>query len=250
MAITVSTQSTGNSIAGATVACSFPTATVAGSLIVVGVCERTTAGTAGTVADGPGNTYTKITEKLINNSTANGVAAMYYAYNTAQISTLQKITYTKTQSGVATAVQIVTFTGASTATDPLDTGVTNATFAATSKPSIVCGNPATSGEIHVGLIGILGSAGTFTEAGLWSAIPNEAATGTATTDARADGGNRLNSSTNPFTWSPSFTNAVAWAGIVTAFKPPGAATGKVFYQNSMSGLYAGGPHFSDPFDRM
>jgi len=220
MAIAVTNIGTNNNNSGSTLAISAVTVP-AGSLIVVCVTDRSATAPGGSVSDGGTNTYASAASKNLNNSTSNGFGAIFYAYNSGALSGAT-LTYTKTGS-VNCSMSAFYATGILSVSDPLDTGVT-ATSAGNgtgASGTVTSGAPAASGALFLGMIARAGNTATFTQdTGVaWATPPVEAKSGTASGDARTNGGTFVNTGTSALTYAPSYSgSSLNWAALIVAFK--------------------------------
>ena len=224
---------------GATLAMTVNATVAIGSLVVVSVMELNTTGTAGTLADSAGNSYTKANDASPAATNSNGRASVFYCLKTTGTLTggSSTITYTRVTSAVATGICAISSTYAGTiildknATPTTGTGTTNLTISATG----------TSGtELYVGAGGIKSAgAGIFTQGTGFSNGPDYENAGGGTCGSM--GGNKTGSGAQ--TWAPTLSVSRSWAMFLLVFQEQ---TGRLFRVPDMDGIGVGGPFFADP----
>lgn len=194
-----------------------------GSLIVVCIQDTTVGAATGSVADTAGNTYTLIASKSPNNSSTNGAAQMFYAWNSSALSSGNSITYTGTDASRSKSISAFYATGIQTSSDPLDTAVTVTGSSAVASPSaLVSGTPAVAGELFVACLGRNNPTGAVfsqdTTHG-WATPPNAASEGSGSPHSGINGGSQVNAGTSTISWQPTFNTGANSGSIVAGFKP-------------------------------
>jgi hypothetical protein len=187
-----------------------------GSLIVVVVAEFNFTSTLGSVSDGL-NTYSLAASQSPNNSAANGVFGVFYAFNAGGLSS-GTITYTRNASGVDAYVSAFYATNVA-ASSPIDANVTKTGFGAVNSPTLTSGTPGQAGELFVAAMTFLGAGGIgFTQdtTNGWAAPP--AATSVFDNQMVA-GGSQVNAGTGTKTFHPTTTGtSPATASVILGFK--------------------------------
>jgi hypothetical protein len=176
MSIAVTNIGTAQNTAGASLTLGSVTVP-AGSLIVVGVNEKSSTSNATGISDTAGNFYQfGIAIGNNNNSTTNGYSVFYYCYNSIAMSG-GTITYTKGSSGSAVALAAFYATGVTRTSACYDTSFRIGSRALGSAPAVASnGAPKQGGSLVVAILGFNGtSSDTLTQDagnGTWAAPPN------------------------------------------------------------------------------
>lgn len=198
-----------NGASGTTLALTGNT-TPSGALLVVIVVEGTAA-SAGTLADGAGNTYSIASSVAV--PSAAGFATVFYCANASAL-TNQSITYTRQGSGHTCSLEASYITGIATAT-PLDATTTNSATGTSTSPSVTSGTPTQNGEF------LFAAALTVSNAGTLSAVSSSFVA--STNGSSSSGGYQAAFGNDcaglaPSTFSCTITNSVGWAAFVVGFK--------------------------------
>src|SRR5258707_7411911 len=219
MAWTVTDQGSNSNTTGATLARAVTATIVVGSLIVVGVTERSNASSGGSMTDDAGNTYTAVAATAMNNVSTNGFAQFFYSITTVQLNAAANVTYTKQTSGGRCCLAVGSATN--TGTLSLDTSVTATAFGNSSTPSVTSGTPSVSGELFWGWAGG-GNKNTLTADAVngWTSPPlASVSSGTGTSDAQGVGGEQTNAGTGTKIHAPTIPGGTeVWADLIIGFK--------------------------------
>lgn len=205
----------------------------AGSVIIVTVLEWFTpsypVSSMGTLADNGAtpNTYYPGTPQSPSGSTGNGIANVYYAYNSEALSAGKEITYTYARTGNDCLISAMYATGLKVSTDPLDAAVTALQTGASNTPSIASGAPSVSGDLFIAVLvsSYLYSA-TITQdsADGWEAPPTAASAHDIFNEyfpyGNIFGGSQVNAGLDALTFSPgvSTSGALDYAAWVLGFQ--------------------------------
>lgn len=164
MAISVTSIGTSlsTSTAGTTKAITLGASVPSGSLIVVGVNERTSGsytGTYGSIADTASNTYTRITQSSATTSGSSMIHSVWFVKNSTALSSSNTITYTASVSAFLN-VGAIYATGIDT-TNPLDTTTcatssSPLTSSSTTSVTVTSGTPTVAGELIVYFVSFRG----------------------------------------------------------------------------------------------
>lgn len=194
----------------------------ANNLVVVFVMDNVNGGATGSVSDTQSNSYTLLSSKNPNGSTANGVVQIFYSVITHPLSGSDNIKYTTASGSSSLAESAFYATGIVTAS-PVDTGVT-ATFAGSSSTASGTANaPAGSGELFVGAVGspFGGSGVSITVTGAFTNSP--APVSVQRSGASTGGGYNVAGASAP-AFSATLGSSALWGLIVSAFKPAAVTT--------------------------
>lgn len=217
---------TNTNTTGATIAVTVGAAGVpAGSLIVVGVTEKSTTGVNGTLADTATNTWNTSQSGNLAATAADGRGMVFFAFNSKALSNGNTITYTKNTSGSVCAISACYFgPDVIVVANPEDTAARASATGTTGTITVTSGAPAHPNGLFVGVLCDSGSTtaggnATFTQAASpWATPPNEANSG-GSGNARVNGGWLLGSGTTTQTYNPSLSStAQQWALFITAFQ--------------------------------
>ena len=184
----------------------------AGALIVVRVVERNATGAVGTISDGT-NTYTVAASDLLNGSAALGSVSLFYVKAASALSGAT-ITYSKAVSGSKSALTAFYATGIDTA-NPLRNTSSFYISSDTNPSSNVTDG---IGDLVVGHDGCEGTGGTWGNMAGWTTDTAEVKTGTATSDARVNGGYIVSGSGTSRTWSPTYSTGGVGTQLLASFK--------------------------------
>jgi hypothetical protein len=202
----------------------------AGSLIVVGCADSSSATTLMACTDTAGNTYQR-NSQLLNGNTALGYETSYFAWNTAALVNGNTITVTLGQTGKNAAVSAFYCTGALTSATPLEFNtVPNAGSSTT--PTVGPSNvPAANGNLFVYFVGTDGtSADTFTQDSInaaWTNFPVRAGIAGAGGPTIA-GGAFIQSTAAALSAAPVLGTSRDWGIIIRSFKAGPPANGNFF----------------------
>lgn len=222
MAISVTTLGSTGNTSGTTLTLAVSPAVPQGSLIVVGVTEKSTISALGTLSDGTANSYTVVVSTNLNSSPTNGIAGIFYAYNCAALTSTMTFTYTKAVSGSRVAMSPLYATGIEVNFSPLDSGASAKQAGSGTSPTVTSNAPTQSGELFVGYVATLDGTTTLTEDstkghGVWATPPDAQKSGTTAQDVNSIGGYQVSNSTSALTYSPSNSGAKSYAAFVVAF---------------------------------
>jgi len=227
MAIAVTNIGTGAAIALGVSAAVGAGGVPAGTLIVVCVQDTTVGAATGSVADTAGNTYTLITSKSPNNSTTNGAAQMFYAWNSLALSSGDSITYTGTDATRSKSISAAYATGIQASSDPLIAASVNTATGTSQTLSVTSGSPGVAGALFVAFVGRNNpTSATFTQdtADGWSNPPNDAHEGSGSPHSAVNCGSQVNAANSTLTFAPGWNTTCNQAQLIAAFTPSSGGT--------------------------
>lgn len=182
-----------------------------GALIVVSILDNGSSTPGGSVSDTALNTYTAATG---TGAAGLGSIRIFFAFNVSALVSGNTITYTKINGASGSLGSAFYATGIKTSATPLDSGASAGATGTSTTPSVTSNAAATTGELFVGWVGLLGTP-TFTQPSGWSSPPSAIAGFTLS----AQGGNLINAGSTAQTYNPTLSGgAIQWLDLVTAFK--------------------------------
>jgi lambda family phage minor tail protein L len=207
---------------GATLGLSVASILAVGTLVVIGVGDKSVASSGGSLTDSQGNTYTSIVAGVIGSST-HGFGQVFYSILTTALTTLDTFTYTKQTSGAVASMSAMAATGGLSSSD-LDSSVTvTGTVSSGASLSVTTGTPSVAGDLLVAFAiasrGSSLSAVTPDPSHGWIFPPLDAVqSGTAGTDISSAGAYQVNAGTSTTVWAVSTSNSGQLVSFVVGFK--------------------------------
>lgn len=224
MPFTVTAIGTNTGATGATLVITTSAVVPAGSLIVVGVTEKSTTGVNGSIADSGSNSWNTSQSGNLAALAADGRGMVFFVFNSKSIANGGTITYTRNTSGASCAMSAIFITTTRTATNPEDTASRNSATGTTGTITVTSGTPSTGEDVFVGVLLDSGSTtaggnATFTQATNWTNSTGfQASTG-------GSGGSRVNIGVRQqigaratFAYAPTLSStAQQWILLITSF---------------------------------
>lgn len=218
MSVSVVNIGTAHATSGTTVTVTVGAGGVPAGVVIIIVCgyNNVHPNTGGTISDTAGNSYFGGALDGAYGVSASNTCMVFFTHLTsAALSSGNVITWTMDQSsGTRGAMSVFYATGL--VGPPENIGVFSIGTSAT--PSSGLNNNLHVGDLVVGLVGIVGSSGTFTQDstnGPYATPPNESTTGTSNSDFRVDGGTMIATAVTHQTYAPTYSNGKSWVcGII------------------------------------
>jgi hypothetical protein len=215
MSWVVADQGTVTGTSGATLVCTIPTTIAVGSLVVVAAAQNAAVLGSTAIADSQSNTYTLITDVFPSGGT-NFEALYYSVLTTALVGGTDTITLTKTTSGTAAALSVLSATGNSST--PLDTSVTATTSGSAGIGTLTSGTPSVAGELFVAFVGAADAFDSLASdtTNSWTTPPFALQ---ITVAPHSVGAYQVNAGTGTKIYAPTTMYAGFWGIIIAGFKP-------------------------------
>lgn len=216
MAISVVDLGQTSNTSQASLTLTLTTGIPSGALVTAMVTSKSSTST-NSVGDSGSNTYTQAAQAYNNNNVNQGQTSVFYSYNATAISSGGTITVTKASSKDCTLSAFYA-TGVMSTADPIDSSVTNSTFALSSAPTITSGSAGSTGELFVCALGRNSTvSATIIDSGHNWVAPFT--TSQVAASLGACGGNQVNTSSGTLTWASTAASVTSVSLCILAFKP-------------------------------